>query len=149
MKRLLIAVAALSLSGCAGLGALMTGPPQAPAAVVAISRTALDFALHSFDAALYGLDFAMDAGKIVPGSPTAKKIAAAGRQVMGFLGVADAAQKLGSSATYEDAFQNANRALGDFRALFASPASAGPRPNLTWQQRWAILDRASNGGTTI
>jgi hypothetical protein len=113
MKKLLLAPAlAMCLNGCAPalLGALMGGagtPPQAPAAVTNISRTALDFALNSFDAALYGLDFAMDAGSSCPGSDNAKRIAAAGRKVMGFLGVADAAQKLGTRPTYEEAFSDA------------------------------------------
>jgi hypothetical protein len=87
---LIVAAASMCVSGCAPLlSALVTGssaPPQAPAKVTEISRTAVDFALNSFDAALYGLDFAMDVGKIKPGSPNAKQIAAAGRKVMNFLG---------------------------------------------------------------
>ena len=143
MKKILIACATIALAGCtpALLGGLTGAPPQAPAAVTNISRTAIDFALHSFDAALYGLDAAMDAGKLVPGSPTAKKIAAAGRKVLSFLGVADAAQRLGSQTTYEEAFKNANVALDEFRSLWASPAAAADQPALTWEQRFQILDR--------
>lgn len=146
MKRLiLIAATALSLNACAPLlGALMTGggtPPQAPAIVTTISRTAIDFALNSFDAALYGLDFAMDAGKLTPGSDKAKRIAAAGRTVMKFLGVADAARDLGSSATYEEAFSKAKTALDEFRSLFPTPSSSLKRPSMTNAHRMAILDR--------
>lgn len=149
MKRLiLIAAAALSLGACAPLlGALMTGgaaPPQAPAAVTNISRTAVDFALNSFDAALYGLDFAMDSGKLTPGSDKAKAIAAAGRKVMNFLGAAEAARELGNSATYDAAFSHANEALEQFRSLLGKgPVSLNDNRALTPGSRTAVLDRAA------
>jgi hypothetical protein len=158
MKRpfLLAPLLALSLSGCAPalLGALMGGgaPPQASAQVTNISRTALDFALNSFDAALYGLDFAMDAGKLQPGSDNAKRIAAAGRKVMSFLGAANAAQKLGNAPTYEAAFVDAKEALDEFRALLPGhPASAStmPRPPLTWAERGRIIHRLETGNPTV
>jgi len=151
MKKLLMLCTlpmALLLASCGGLLGLMTAgagpPPQAPASVVQASRTAIDFALNSFDAALYGVDFAIDAHLIQPGSDNARRIAAAGRRVMSALGVADAAQRLGSSATYEEAFNNAKTALDEFRQLLpAHPAAlaSGPRPPLTYWQRIAILDR--------
>ncbi len=151
-KPLIFAISAslaLSLPGCAGLGALAGAiagpPPQAPVAVLNISRNALDFALNSFDAALYGLDFAMDAGKLQPGSPTAKKIASAGRKVMNFLGVAEAARDLGSSATYEEAFGNAKKALDEFRSLLPGKASLADHRSLTNAQRLAVLDRLETG----
>lgn len=137
----------VALASCGLLPALMTGagpPPQAPAAVTQISRTAIDFALNSFDAALYGVDFAIDAHLLVPGSDTSRRVAAAGRRVMSALGVADAAQRLGSSATYEEAFNNAKTALDEFRQLLpAHPTSAHfwPRAPLTMAQRMAILER--------
>lgn len=156
MKKLLLACTlALSLQGCgpmlaAAMGGAVAGPPpQAPAAVTAISRTALDFALNSFDAALYGLDFAMDSGRLQPGSPAAKKIAAAGRKVMSFLGVADAAAKLGSSATYEEAFSNAKAALDEFRSLWPAAAALEDRPPLTWEDRFDIIRRLDHGNPHI
>jgi hypothetical protein len=152
MKRLfLIFGAVLSLSGCAPLlSALMTGsgaPPQLPAAATNISRGALDFALNSFDAALYGLDFAMDAGKLTPGSDKAKQIAKAGRAVMGALAVAEAARDLGNSATYEEAFRKANEGLREFRSLLGqSPSASLQLPpaarRLAARSRAEILDRA-------
>jgi hypothetical protein len=152
MKKVLmlpILAAAMLLAGCVPLMSAMLGgagpPPQAPAAVTQISRTAIDFALNSFDAALYGVDFAIDAHMLTPGSDTSRRVAAAGRRVMAALGVADAAQRLGSSATYEEAFANAKTALDEFRQLLpAHPAAAlegGPRPPLTDAQRMAILER--------
>jgi hypothetical protein len=148
IRRLISVCIALSLSACAPLlGALLTGgaaPPQAPVAVTNISRTALDFALNSFDAALYGLDFAMDSGKITPGSDKAKAIAAAGRKVMNFLGAAEAARDLGNSATYDEAFKHANDALGEFRTLLGKgPVAINDNRPLTPGSRTAVLDRAA------
>lgn len=148
MKRLILIAAAFSLTACAPmLGALMTGgaaPPQAPAAVTNISRTAVDFALNSFDAALYGLDFAMDSGKLTPGSDKAKAIARAGRKVMNFLGAAEAARELGNSATYDEAFRHAGEALEEFRSLLGKgPVSLNDNRPLTPGSRAAVLDRAA------
>jgi hypothetical protein len=153
MKPLLLAPAlALCLSGCAPLLGMMAGagpPPQAPAQVTKISRTGIDFALNSFDAVLYGLDFAMDAKKIIPGSDRAKQLASIGRKIMGSLEVADSALKLGNSATYEDAFGNAKSLLEQFRALLPTSASSADRPPLTNAQRLAILDRLDRASVTI
>jgi hypothetical protein len=94
----------------------------------------------------------MDAGKLVPGSTQARQIAAVGRKVMGFLGAASAAQKLGSEPTYEAAFADAKTALDEFRALLpAHPASLAtdPRPPLTNAQRMAILARLERGSPTV
>ncbi len=146
MKRLLI-LAPILLSGCTGLGNLMAAPPQLSAPAATISRSAIDFALNSFDAALYGLDFAMDAHALVPGSDKAKAIAKVGRTVVGFLGVADAAQRLGSSATYEQAFGNAKSALDEFRGLLPAHTSAANLPPLTNADRKRILDRLEGAAT--
>jgi hypothetical protein len=160
IKTCLALIGALMLGACAPLLGMMAGmpaaqPPQAPAQVTTASRTGIDFALNSFDAVLYGLDFAMDAKKIVPGSDRAKQLAAIGRKVMGSLEVADSALKLGNSATYEDAFATAKSLLEQFKSLFVQPAGLsfvdGPRveqvPPLTRAQREAILDRLDHGIT--
>jgi hypothetical protein len=148
-KMLLVPLLAVSMmiSACAPLlGALMTGsatPPQAPTTIINVSRGAVDFALNSFDAALYGLDFAMDAGKIIPGSPKAKQIAKAGRDVMAALGGLEALRDAASSATYDAAWQKANEALREFRSLVGNSPSAGliePLP-LTPKARLAVLDQ--------
>jgi hypothetical protein len=159
--RLAVALAAAaSLSACvpALLSALggMAGSAPVPAQVnraAAIARGPIDFALHAFDAALYALDFAMDAHKLQPGSATAKKIAATGREVLHWLGVADGAQVIGNSATYEEAFAKANPLLNDFRSLLpgATPAALvqARRDPLTWAEREAILTRLERGTPTI
>lgn len=151
MPRVALAIACAAsflLSGCGLAGLVGAAPPQAPAQATAISRAAIDFSLNAFDAALYGLDFAMDSGKIQPGSAKAKQIAAVGRKVMNFLGAAEAAQKLGNSATYEEAFKNAGAALNEFRSLIGIAPSAlegFARPPMSWAQRRAILDRLDRG----
>jgi hypothetical protein len=145
-KSILAAVLSLALCSCSALGGLMGPPPQASTAVQTMSRTALDFALNSFDAALYGLDFMMDTGKLQPGSDQARRIAAAGRKVMNFLGVAEAARDLGSAATYEEAFANAKTALDEFRSLFPTRAAVTDHPVLTDAERMAIIERLEGRG---
>lgn len=146
MRKLLLvasfALAAAGLSGCVTdtLGA----PPQLPAQVNTTSRTAIDFALNSFDAALSGLDFAMDAHILTPGSAKAKQIAAVGRKVMGFLNAASAARDAGNSASYEAAFANANSALQQFRSLLGKPGTTGlVEPSRSRADRAAVLARAA------
>jgi uncharacterized protein YaiL (DUF2058 family) len=121
-KLMLVAAAALALSGCGLMGMLPqpSSPPPAPLAATVIDDQAVNFALESFDAALTLVDAAMDAGKIKPGTPQAKAIAAKIRQVQHFLAVADAAQKAGQAATYADAFRQARTALAEFRAAIPS-----------------------------
>lgn len=154
MKKILMVplLAAAALLSACGLSGLLTAPPQLPAQAQTISRNAIDFALNSFDTALYGLDFAMDAHVLTPGSDGARRIAAVGRRVIGFLGVADAAQRLGSSSTYEEAFQNARTALEEFRGLLpARPTMIvmAYQPPMTDAQRLRIIRRLEGGGGSI
>lgn len=141
MKKIILCIAAasLSLGGCLGTTA---APPQAPVQVVNISRTAIDFALNSFDAALYGLDFAMAAGKLTPGSDKAKRIAAVGRKVQSFLRAAEAARAAGNAPSYEAAFASANTALSEFRSLLAgTPTAQIGDVGLSPDERAEILNR--------
>jgi hypothetical protein len=137
-----------------GLGAMMGAPPQAPAAVINISRGAVDFALNAFDAGLYAFDLAMDLGKPKAGSPEAKRIAAVGRKVVSALKAVEAARDAGNSASYEDAFRSANLALTEFKALLGRGSDAAAfapllmvpgtaPPQYSAAQRLAILDRAA------
>lgn len=154
-KPMLAPMLALSLSGCGPMLTALAGvgsvPPAQVQQVAQIARSPIDFALHSFDAALYGLDWGMDAGRITPGSEQARSIARAGRLVMNFLGAADAAQRMGSSPTYEQAFAEAERALGEFRQLAGmSPRPAallGEMPLMTDAERNRILRRLETPAT--
>lgn len=151
-KTLVAGLAALSLviSGCAPmLSGILTGsttPPQLPSQVQTISRAALNFAFTTFDAALYGFDFAMDLGKPAPGSDKAKAIAAAGRKVLGFLNAAEAARRAGNAASYEEAFAQAHSAMKQFKDLLGVSAPHAGLMQLTPLKpvdRMAVLDRAS------
>jgi hypothetical protein len=116
MKKMLMALAALAmipLGGCAGLapllaaGTAMAPQPPAPLASTEIDDNAVNFALESFDASLYLVDAAIETGRITPGSPQAKSLAALIRKVMRFLGAADAAQRAGQASSYAEAFREA------------------------------------------
>lgn len=135
MRLFAILLTALSLSAC-GLMPLLTGVQSAPptSAVLAstsIDESAIDFARDSFDAALFGVDALMDMGKIKEGSPEARNLAKLIRQIAGFLGAADSAQKAGQAGTYNEAFRNAKAALAQFRAAIGIEAKTG-----------AVMDRA-------
>jgi hypothetical protein len=125
LRTMMIAVAAMSLSACQGLGAMMSGgAPPAPLAATQIDDNAVNFALESFDASLYLVDAAIDTGRIKAGSTQAKSLAGLIRKVMRFLGAADAAQRAGQSASYADAFRNARAALTEFRAAIGQDTTA-------------------------
>jgi hypothetical protein len=134
---------AVPLASCAPLLSALGTPPQLPAQVANISRSALDFAFNSFDAALYGFDFAMDLGHPAPGSTQAKAIAAAGRKVLGFLNAAETARRAGNAADYNQAFENAKSALAQFKTLLgvASPHALNVQPHEP-VNREAVLARA-------
>ncbi len=147
MRRLaLIAgIAALALAACtpstSGNPLGSTGQKFAE-----LSRAPLDFAINTFDAALYGLDFAIAIKKIEPGSDRAKQIAALGRQVQGFLNAAEAARDAGNAVSYDEAFRKANEAMTQFKALLGSVAGGGMAaagPPLTAAERTAVLERAA------
>lgn len=130
MRNALVAglvAASLLLGGCANtLGALATGsttPPQLPARAQNISRAALDFAFNSFDAGLYAFDLAMDLKHPAPGSEQAKAIAAVGRTVLKWLNAAETARRLGNTASYDEAFRQAQAAMTQFKALLGAPAT--------------------------
>jgi hypothetical protein len=123
MRRLLALALPLALmvAGCAlpsfSLGAPGAAPP-APLAGTVIDDQAVNFALESFDASLTLVDAAIDAGKIKPGTPEAKTIAAKIRQVDHLLAVASAAQKAGQATSYAEAFREARSALAELKAAF-------------------------------
>ena len=119
-----------------------TAPPQLPSNVTSIARTSIDTAASAFDAALYGLDFAMDAKLIVPGSEQAKQIAAIGRKVQAALNAASTALAAGNATSAEQAIQEAQSALAQFKGLLpvraTSLGGAPPGP----LDRVGVLERA-------
>lgn len=130
MKRFAIALAAstaLLVAGCGlpQLAAGLAGPPPTAAALNAtsIDEAGIDLIRDLFDVGLFGVDALTDAGKIVPGTPQARNIARLIRQIAGFLGAADSAQKAGQSATYTEALRNARSALKQFQSAIGMPAA--------------------------
>ena len=122
MKRLRIAVAAslmLSVPGCAGLGALMTGPP-APLAKTTIDDRALETAWKTFDVALDAINLLTDKGVIVPGTPRARSIAAAIRKVNSALAAAERFAAAGSATDYATALREAVAGVNEIRTALGS-----------------------------
>jgi hypothetical protein len=157
----LACIALASLAGCTGmLSGLMGGaPPAAVSNAARIARGPIDFALHSFDAALYAFDLAMDLHRPAAGTPEARRIAALGRRVLAALTLADEAQKAGSASSYDEAFARANAAFNEFRTALNVPATdaaaldlRAARPQLaagltfTSRDREAILAQAEGRG---
>lgn len=128
VRLIVIAAMLLATSACAGLGRMMTaaaGPPPTAAVLnsTSIDEASVDLIRDLFDVALYGVDALTDAGRIVPRSPQAVRVARLIRQISGFLGAADAAQRAGSSASYAEAIRNARTALREFQTAIGMPAS--------------------------
>jgi hypothetical protein len=157
MKKLLILAPLLVLSGCAlpGMPSLAGAPPAQVQQASQIARAPIDLALNLFDGALYAFDLAMDLKRPAAGTPEAKRISAIGRKVLAALSVADAAQKAGSAATYEEAFRNAALAYAEFSKLLGVPstdlASSVERIGkpFTEQDRVAVLARADTDGAAV
>lgn len=131
MKRLVVVLAAsasLLVAGCGlpELAGRFAGPPPTAAALNAtsIDEAGIDLIRDLFDVGLFGVDALTDAGKIKVGTPQAHSIARLIRQIAGFLGAADAAQKAGSATNYNEALKNARSALKQFQAAIGMPAAS-------------------------
>jgi hypothetical protein len=116
---------AAMLSGCAGVLGALAGPPPtaAPLAATSIDEAGIDLVRDLFDVSLFGIDALIDSGRIQVGSPEARSLARVIRQISGFLGAADAAQKAGQATTYNESLRNARQALGQLRRAIGMPAS--------------------------
>jgi hypothetical protein len=138
MRMLVMLVACcVAVTGCATTGA--TDLNSAAGSALSVARSGVDALANSFDAALYGLDFAMDAKLLTPGSTQAKQIAAVGRQVQHYLNVADSALKAGNSAEAKAAIDQANTLISQFKALLPAKRTGLVVPLLTPQERLAKL----------
>lgn len=166
MKLGVIGAMLLALAGCGQIGRLMSaaaGPPPTAAVLngTSIDEAGIDLIRDLFDVALYGVE----ALNITPRTPRAVQIARVIRQISGFLGAADAAQKAGSSANYNEALRNARTALHQFQTAIGMPGDtsaqlmAAPQvqrfsASLTDAGRLAIADHldptgspSNNGGS--
>lgn len=121
MKRL-IALAALLLPASLTLQACETFPnigteSPAPLAKTTIDDTALETADKGFDVAIDAITMLTDLGKIVPGTPKAKAIAAAIRKVDSALTVAAAFAEAGHETSYLQALAQAQAGITELRVL--------------------------------
>lgn len=140
----LAASVVLALPGCGttGLGGLLGGAPPTASALNAtsIDEAGIDLIRDLFDVGLFGVDALVELNRPCcrPGTPEARSLARTIRQIAGFLGAADSAQKAGSSATYAEALGNARTALRQFQRAIGMPETASLRgaipPNLSPQR---------------
>lgn len=113
MKKLLTAIAVLSLAACQ-LPAIPTQAP-APLAQTTIDDKALDVAWKSLDAALDGINLALDLKPALIGTPGAKRVANAIDAVTAALTAAEHAAAAGSTTDYVTALAQAKSAYAELR----------------------------------
>lgn len=117
MRRLILTIAAaLSLSGCAALGSLMTGQAPAPLAHTAVDEKGIVLALKSADTIATIVDSLVAAKVIVPGTPLALTIKHSLIALRDGLAAASAAQRAGNATSYAEAMSQASTALGALQA---------------------------------
>lgn len=120
MKKILTALVAGSmLTSCAGLQALMTGPP-APLSRTTIDDRALETAWKTFDVALDAINILTDRGILVPGTPRARSIAVAIRRVNTALASAERFAAAGSASDYATALREALAGVAEIRTALGS-----------------------------
>lgn len=115
MKKILIALSAVSLMGCATIDRLVHAP--APLATTAIDEKTLIIALQTFDTVLTAVDRLVAAGVIKPGSPRALQIADAIHAAKVAYQAASAAQRAGNSSSYFTAIGQAQLAVNKINTL--------------------------------
>jgi len=144
MRKLLFALCAPMLLLCACTTAGTTSISDGVSSALAVARTGIDATAHAFDAALYGLDVAMDFKLLTPGSDQAKQIAVLGRKVQAALNRADAAVKAGNSPGAKAALEEADSLISQFRSMLPARSTTGmATPALAPHSRAAILARAA------
>jgi hypothetical protein len=115
MKKILVALSALSLVACAPGTSILSAP--APLAQTAMDEKALIVALQTFDVVLTAVDRLVAAGVIKPGSPRAIQIADAIRTARLACQAAVAAHHAGNSTSYFTAISQAQTAIGQINLL--------------------------------
>jgi hypothetical protein len=115
MKKLFIALS-IGLAGCTS-GVPIFSTPPAPLAATSIDEKGLIVALQTFDTLLTSIDRLIAAKVIVPGSPRAIQIADAIRSAKLAYQAASAAQRVGSSGSYEAAIAQAQVAIARINVL--------------------------------
>lgn len=121
MRKVLTLLLTASLAACTTPGVLSV-PTAAPAPLAAtiIDDKALTTAWKSFDVALDAINLLGDAGKIVPGTPKGKAVAAGIRKVLAALTAAEHAVAAGSTTSYRTALTEAQLAIAELRNVLRS-----------------------------
>lgn len=125
-------LAALALSACASLPGAVTDPASAgalgavvdatgtqapaPLASTVIDDHALIVALQGADTIATAVDALVAAHVLVPGTPRALAVKSGLQRLKSFLEAASAAQRAGSTTSYQSALSNASQALSDIAA---------------------------------
>lgn len=119
MKRLLIVMAAFSMTACAGIPVDVTNAP-APLEKTTIDDSALLTAWKSHDALQDALNLYMDAKPSVIGTPAAIRVADVNDAITAALTAAEAAAAAGSTTDYLIALAKAKEALASMRSALAA-----------------------------
>lgn len=110
MRKLMLALAALALSACAGFGSLPVAPPT-PLAHTAIDEQAINIALKTADLVATLVDLAVASKGLTPGSPKALTVKTGLIALRDGLKAASAAQRAGNATTYREALKQASAAV--------------------------------------
>lgn len=108
-------VACGTTGGVSSPGSVLSGPPATLERTV-IDDRAIKFAFEAFDTVLFGVDFAVAAKKVTPGTPKALAVRRYIQETQHYLNAASSAQRAGSASNYADAFANATKSLAQLRA---------------------------------
>lgn len=118
MRKILVAaLAATSLAGCT---AMNTGTSPAPLSKVAIDDRAVRYAFLTLDTLATLADAAIDAKLITPGSAKARAVANGLVRAKAAVNAASHAQRAGSLAAYNAAFDEATAAIAEVKKALGS-----------------------------
>lgn len=116
IRYLVIGVAALAMAACDTVASLPAVPAApAPLASTTIDDTALEAAWRGFDLALDAINILGDVGKLKPGTPAGKAVAAGIRRVTASLTAAENFAAAGSTDNYLKALADAKAGIADLR----------------------------------
>lgn len=122
MKKSILLLAALSLSGCSLLPALVGLPaaPPAPLAHTAIDEQALNIGYEAYDAVLTAVDGLVASGRLVRGSPKALQVQHYLILIRDTLNAATAAAHAGNATDYGTAVRDVTAAFVSIRTLLGA-----------------------------
>jgi len=121
MRKILVALAALSLTACQTTGGDFADPNFSAGSPLENAQTrasqTLVVAWRAFDAVLTAVDALSDTSVLRPGTPRAVRVAGSIREARAALDAATNAVRVGNSASYSEALQRAHLALSSIRTV--------------------------------